>query len=88
VLSAALRKGPDGRSYDVRENVKFKGGHFSYWLNQRFGPAVCPVAIEFKKVFMNEWTGEPDEAVIQRIRSLLAGSIAPVMRATKALEHA
>jgi N-formylglutamate deformylase len=88
VLSTALRKGPDGREYDVRENVRFKGGHFSCWLNQRFGPSVCPVAIEFKKVFMNEWTGEPDAAAIERIRSLLAASIAPVMRATNTMEHA
>lgn len=88
VLHASLSKGPDGRSYDVRENVKFKGGYFSYWLNERFGPRVCPVAIEFKKVFMNEWTGEPDDDSIERLHALLTASVAPVMRATNALQHA
>ncbi len=87
-LITALRSGAEERSYDVRENVKFKGGHFSYWLNQRFGAAVCPVAIEFKKTFMNEWTGEPDRAAIERIRALLAASLAPVIRATNELQHA
>lgn len=88
VLTTALRIGPDGRSYDVRANVKFKGGHFSKWLNDRFGPRVCPVAIEFKKVFMNEWTGEPDEVAMARIRALLAASVVPVLRAVNELQHA
>jgi N-formylglutamate deformylase len=87
VLTTALSKGPDGRTYDVRANVKFKGGHFGHWLHQRFGARVCPVAIEFKKTFMDEWTGAPDAAAIERIRALLASTIAPVMRATNALHH-
>lgn len=88
VLTSALMKGPDDRKNDVRENVKFKGGHFGFWLNERFGARVCPVAIEFKKVFMDEWTGAPDEAAIERIHALLTATIAPVMRATNAVEHA
>ncbi|MBL7952379.1 MAG: N-formylglutamate amidohydrolase [Flavobacteriales bacterium] len=88
VLTAALLTGPDGRSYDVRENVKFKGGHFGCWLNERFGARVCPVAIEFRKDFMNEWTGEPDAEAIARIHALLTSTIAPVMQATKLMQHA
>ena len=84
-LTDALRTGPDGRAYDVRANVKFKGGYFGQWLHDRSGPRVCPVAIEFKKVFMNEWTGEPDRAAIHRIGELLAASIGPVSHAMNSM---
>ena len=47
-----------GRSLDVRTNVKFPGGHFSRWINNNFPDSVCCIAIEFKKFWMNEWTGE------------------------------
>lgn len=47
----------NGRQLDVRENVKFKGGYFSNWIHSQF-PQSCSIAIEFKKFFMNEWSGE------------------------------
>ncbi|MBU0517948.1 N-formylglutamate amidohydrolase [bacterium] len=47
-----------GRSLDVRENVKFKGGYFSRWIHETFPDTGCSIAIEVKKTFMNEWTGE------------------------------
>ena len=46
---------------DVRENVKFKGGHFSRWIPDRFGNDACVIAVEFKKTFMDEWSGALDE---------------------------
>lgn len=46
-----------GRHLDVRENVKFRGGHFSSWVNTTFPDAGCALAVEFKKFFMDEWTG-------------------------------
>lgn len=48
----------DGKRLDVRENIKFKGGYFSKWLHSEFGEKVCAIAVEFKKIFMDEWTGE------------------------------
>ena len=51
-----------GRALDVRENVRFEGGTFSRWVNERYVGAGCALAIELKKVFMDEWTGELDEA--------------------------
>jgi N-formylglutamate deformylase len=48
----------DGRSLDVRKNVKFEGGWFSRWLHYTFPGSVCCLSIEFKKIFMDEWTGE------------------------------
>lgn len=74
-----------GHGWDVRENVKFRGGYFGQWLNARFGARVCPLAIELKKTFMDEWTGIPDPAMIQRIQALLQRSIPTVMHAAHAL---
>jgi len=47
-----------GRPLDVRENVRFRGGHFPQWIHATFPEQVCAIAIEFKKTFMDEWTGE------------------------------
>jgi N-formylglutamate amidohydrolase len=47
-----------GRPLDVRENVKFFGGHLPGWIHQNFPLTVCALAIEVKKFFMDEWTGE------------------------------
>lgn len=49
-----------GRHLDVRENVKFFGGHLPGWIHENFPQTVCALAIEVKKFFMNEWTGELD----------------------------
>lgn len=66
-----------GRSLDVRENVKFQGGHFGRWVHQTFPQRVCAVAIEFKKFFMDEWSGEVDagevESIYQALQSTLPG---------------
>ena len=52
-----------GRHLDVRENVKFFGGNFCRWIHQTFPGAVCGLAVEFKKTFMDEWTGEVDHTL-------------------------
>jgi N-formylglutamate amidohydrolase len=57
---------------DVRENVKFKGGEFSRWINQSFGQYGCSIAIEFKKTFMDEWTGRVNIHHLKDIRHMLA----------------
>ena len=66
-----------GRHLDVRENVKFRGGQMSRWINETFPDAVCSIAIEFKKFFMDEWTGEIDRrqgAEVERaLRAAVAG---------------
>ena len=49
-----------GRNLDVRENVKFRGGKLSRWIHEAFPGRSCCLAIEFKKFFMDEWTGELD----------------------------
>jgi hypothetical protein len=66
-----------GRHLDVRENVKFFGGNMSKWIHRRFPNQVCSISIEFKKFFMDEWTGRPDwkqiEALTAALRQTLPG---------------
>ncbi len=70
----------EGRNLDVRENIKFKGGYFGKWLFERYGMAVCPISIEFKKFFMDEHTGKGNEKSINLISDMVNSSIKPVLK--------
>lgn len=70
-----------GRSLDVRENVKFKGGHFSHWIHNNFPEDACSIALEFRKSFMDEWTGVPNAAHVGAIRDALGQLIPKLERA-------
>ncbi len=70
-----------GRHLDVRENVKFRGGYLSKWVQQEFPGSGCALAIEFKKFFMDEWTGEPDPKTIETVGRALESTVAPVLAA-------
>ena len=74
-----------GRQLDVRENVKFQGGQFSRWIHESFPGAGCSIAIEFKKVFMDEWSGELDESQYEQIRSALLSTVPGVLDEVKKL---
>ncbi len=74
-----------GRHLDVRENVKFQGGHFSRWAHENFPDSACVLAIEFKKFFMDEWTGEPDRAQVAAIRQALAATVPGALEELKRL---
>lgn len=76
----ALRAPVAGEALDVREDVKFRGGHFSRWIMTRYRGEACSLAVEFKKTFMDEWTGEPDEARIRMISGRLTTAV-PVLLA-------
>ena len=60
-----------GRQLDVRENVKFGGGQFSKWVHDEFPQNACSIAIEWKKFWMDEWSGQPDNAQRELIRLAL-----------------
>lgn len=64
-----------GRSPDVRENVKFQGGYFSRWIHENYPGRGIALAIEFKKTFMDEWTGECDLRRLSEIREALASTL-------------
>jgi N-formylglutamate deformylase len=59
----------------IAENVRFKGGYFSAWVDDRYSGRGCCLALEFKKTFMDEWTGVADLPRIGAIRFALAGTI-------------
>ncbi len=79
IVERLRRKIYFGHHPDVRVNVKFEGGHFSRWLHNTYGERVCCIALEFKKIFMNEWTGEIDWKKAKRLREILRRTI-PVIQ--------
>ena len=56
---------------DVRVNVRFRGGYLCHWVAEHYPETACPLAIEFKKVFMDEWTGQCDDAHVSELREAL-----------------
>lgn len=73
-----------GRHLDVRENVKFRGGQFSRWIHSTFPESACSLAIEFKKFFMDEWTGGPDRVQVEAIRRALQSTVPGIMEELRA----
>ena len=69
-----------GHLLDVRENVKFKGGYFSSWIHQEYPRHACVLAVEFRKTFMNEWTGIPDWPRLGALRDILKKALPAVTR--------
>jgi N-formylglutamate deformylase len=57
----------EGRLLDVRENVKFKGGYFAEYIHERFTDSVCVLSLEYKKTFMDEWSGRVNNPVLQEL---------------------
>ena len=55
---------------DVRQNVKFPGGFMSQYINHKYTGRVCCLAIEFKKIWMNEWTQEIDTECFDRLKKI------------------
>jgi N-formylglutamate deformylase len=75
---------PPGRRLDVRENVKFQGGHMSRWIHQTFPTTVCALAIELKKTFMDEWTGALDEPRLVELSAALAATVPGLVESLRA----
>jgi N-formylglutamate deformylase len=71
----------DGARLDVRENVRFEGRQLASWVHENYGDLGCALAVELKKVFMDEWTGEVDPARLSRLGDALLASGPDVRRA-------
>ena len=62
----------NGRRLDVRENVAFQGkGEQTRFVHDRYPGTGCAIALEFKKFYMDEWTGEPDPAELAAMRAFI-----------------
>lgn len=68
-----------GKNWDIRENVKFRGGYFPSWVHSNFGESACCISVEMKKFFMDEWSGRPDWDAIDAVAEALAQTIPGLM---------
>jgi N-formylglutamate amidohydrolase len=59
---------------DVRENVKFRGGWVAQWTNARHRERGVALAIEFKKTYLDEWSGVIDPERAERLGGALCAS--------------
>ena len=63
----------NGRRLDVRENVAFQGrGYQARFVHERYPLHGCAIAFEFKKFFMDEWTGVADDQELAGMRRLVS----------------
>jgi N-formylglutamate deformylase len=67
-----------GHTLDVRENVRFQGAQLARWVDERYPGSGCALALEFKKSFMDEWTGEADHAHIADLAAAVSAGAARV----------
>jgi len=65
---------------DVRENIKFKGGYFPKYIHEKFPESACVISIEFKKVFMDEWTGKLFEEKFNLLKYSLKQTVPGVLQ--------
>ena len=76
----------NGEPIDVRENVSFQGkGEQTRFVHANFPENGCAIAVEFKKIFMDEWSGEPDWAAIEQLRVALASTVPVLAEALRAM---
>ncbi len=80
--NASLR----GEKLDVRENVKFEGRQVAAWTHENYGEFGCALAIEFKKVFIDEWTDEVAWETQSYLADALVETIVPVLKSWR--DHA
>ena len=74
-----------GRPMDVRENIAFEGrGEQTRFVHANFPETGCAIAIEFKKFFMDEWTGEPDPEALGSMRRMITASLPVLLDALRA----
>ena len=71
---------PYGYGYlDVRENVVFKGRYLAQWVHERYPQTGCALAIEVKKFFMDEHTGQLDDRLTEAVGDALAATVPGVI---------
>ena len=87
LINGLRRHEINGQPLDVRENVKFRGGHFPQWIHREFPRTVCAPAIEFKKTFMNEWTGDADHPHLVKLRDALRATTPELLRQLETLKE-
>ena len=66
-----LRETPvNGANPSVEENVRYPdGGNFPEWIYATYGERICTITLEYKKIFMDEWTSTLDIGAAQDLRT-------------------
>ena len=70
-----------GEPLDVRENVRFEGANLALWVHERYPERGCALALEFKKTFMDEWSGRVDEQHLDDLTAAVASTVPAVVDA-------
>lgn len=84
----ALHTGMTAQGFDVRHEVKFFPKNLSQWVHARYPGMGCAMSLEFKKTFMDEWTGIPDTDHLNELALALTRCIEPIEEALAALSEA
>jgi N-formylglutamate amidohydrolase len=66
---------------DVRENVCFKGRQLARWVHERYPETGCALAIEVKKFYMDEHTGEIDAEMHDAVGDALVATVPGILEA-------
>jgi hypothetical protein len=74
-----------GGALDVRENVKFLGRRMPQYVHETFPQTGCALAIEVKKFFMDEWTGEVNAKLFEAVGKALASTVPGVLEELRLL---
>ena len=62
----------------AEQPLVFGKGEQTRFIHEKFPATGCAIAIEFKKVFMDEWTATPDEDAVTDLRALVR-SVVPLL---------
>jgi hypothetical protein len=63
--------------------VRFFGGNWPRWVHENFPHTGVALAIEVKKFFMDEWTGEPNRELIDAVGDALRFTVPAVLEAVR-----
>jgi N-formylglutamate deformylase len=69
----------NGSRLNIGENVKFRGGYFSEWIFKNYRKEICVLAVEIKKIYMDEWTGEVYNDKVELLKKALASTVPSVL---------
>jgi N-formylglutamate deformylase len=82
-MSSLDSSGYTEKKLHVAENIRFRGGHLAQWIHSNYPGKSCVLSIEFKKFFMDEWTGAVDIKMINGLKNALKATIPAVLEAAK-----
>lgn len=72
---------------NVEENVIFRGGHHAQWVHRMFPRTGCVIAVEVKKFFMDECTGQLFPEIHKEVKNALATTLPNLRRQLKELSR-